>query len=68
MLYRWSLVLMALGGLLLVIGAGPAFILGMIAPSADATTVALLSLTVAPLGAVVLVVGVLFWLLATFMR
>lgn len=68
MLYRWSLVLLSLGGLLLLIGAGPALVLSFLAPAAEATVVALLSLTVAPLGAVILGIGVVCWLLAILMR
>lgn len=67
-LNRWAIAFLQLGLILLAVGALPAIAMGLIAPSANALVPALLSLTVAPLGALVLAIGVVMWIVARLRR
>lgn len=60
-LKRWGLAFLQLGLLLLAIGLLPALGMMVLAPAANAMVPALLSLTVAPLGALCLVAGLVMW-------
>lgn len=60
-LKRWGIAFLQLGALLLAIGLLPALFMGLFMPSTAALVPALLSLTVAPLGAVCLTAGLLMW-------
>jgi uncharacterized membrane protein YiaA len=64
----WSQAFAKLGALLLVIGAGPALIGLWLFPQWDPLIPALLSLTVAPIGALCLVAGIILWLVGLARR
>ncbi|GGA45282.1 hypothetical protein [Pelagibacterium lentulum] len=61
-LRRWAIAFGQLGLLLAVIGAGPALVMMVVAPSSNALLPVLLSLTVAPLGALCLLTAAIMWL------
>lgn len=67
-LHRWSIAFLQLGLLLLAVGALPALGMMLIAPGANAPVPVLLSLTVAPLGAVSLLAGAVMWAVALARR
>lgn len=67
-LKRWSYAFLQLGALLLAIGLLPALAMMVLAPTRSAMVPALLSFTVAPLGAVALLAGVLMWTVAAVRR
>lgn len=67
-LKRWSYAFLQLGGVLLAIGLLPALAMMVFAPTSSAMVPALLSLTVAPLGALCFVVGLLMLLVALIRR
>lgn len=60
-LKRWGIAFLQLGALLLAIGLLPALFMGVFMPTTAALVPALLSLTVAPLGAVCLIAGLVMW-------
>ncbi|AKR56537.1 hypothetical protein GCM10011321_02060 [Youhaiella tibetensis] len=67
-MYLWAKAFLRLGLVLLAIGILPAVIFAYAFPQADPLIPALLSLTVAPLGAFVLAVSVILFLVAVFRR
>lgn len=67
-LRRWATAFIQLGLILLAVGALPAIAMGIFAPSANALVPALLSLTVAPLGALVFAIGAIMWIIALIRR
>lgn len=60
-LQRWGLAFVQLGALLLAIGLLPAVFMAIFLPSTPALIPALLSVSVAPPGAVCFTVGLLMW-------
>lgn len=67
-MYLWAKAFLRLGLVLLAIGVLPAVAFAVFLPQADPLIPALLSLTIAPLGAVVLVVAFILFLVAVFRR
>jgi hypothetical protein len=64
----WSYVFLKLGLLLLVLGAAPVLIAGLLFPGADPLVPVLLSLSVAPLGALSLLAGAIMWVVGRIQR
>jgi hypothetical protein len=64
----WSYVFLKLGLLLLILGAAPALIAGLFFPGADPLVPVLLSLSVAPLGALALLAGAIMWVAGRLRR
>jgi hypothetical protein len=64
----WSYVFLKLGLLLLVLGAAPVLITGLLFPGADPLVPVLLSLSVAPLGALTLLAGAIMWVAGRLQR
>lgn len=62
-LARWGVAFLRLGALLLAIGLVPALFVAVFMPATPPLIPALLSLSVAPLGAVCLIAGLLMWAL-----
>lgn len=60
-LKRWGTAFLQLGALLLAIGLLPALFMAVFMPGAPALVPALLSLSVAPLGAVCFIAGLVMW-------
>lgn len=67
-LKRWGTAFLQLGALLLAIGLLPMIIMGMLLPEAAMTVPILLSLSVAPLGALCLVTGLVMWAIGAVRR
>jgi len=67
-MYLWAKAFLRLGLVLLAIGVLPAVAFAIFFPQADPLVPALLSLTIAPLGAFVLVVAFILYLAAVFRR
>lgn len=64
----WSYVFLKLGLLLLVLGLAPVLITGLLFPGADPLVPVLLSLSVAPLGALSLLAGAIMWVVGRIQR
>lgn len=60
-LARWGMAFLQLGALLLAIGLLPALFMAIFMPATPALVPVLLSLSVAPLGAVCFIAGLLMW-------
>ena len=60
-LKRWGIAFLQLGALLLAIGLLPVLVTGLLFPGANPLVPILLSLTVAPLGAVSFALGLAMW-------
>ncbi|MFD1943193.1 hypothetical protein [Paradevosia shaoguanensis] len=67
-MYIWASAFLWLGIVLLAIGVVPALAFAFFLPQADPLVPALLSLTVAPLGAVMLLIGIILYLVVAFQR
>lgn len=67
-LKRWGIAFLQLGALLLAIGLLPALFMAVFMPATPALVPALLSLSVAPLGAVCLIAGLLMWAIGAVRR
>lgn len=67
-MYLWAKAFLRLGLVLLAIGVLPAVAFAVFLPQADPLIPAMLSLTIAPLGVVVLVVAFILFLVAVFRR
>jgi len=67
-LKRWGIAFLQLGALLLAIGLLPALFMGLVMPTTPAPVPALLSLSVAPLGAVCFIAGLVTWALGLVRR
>lgn len=65
---RWGIAFLQLGALLLAIGLLPALFMGLVMPATPAPVPALLSLSVAPLGAVCFVTGLALWAIGLVRR
>ena len=65
---RWAIAFLQLGLLLLAVGALPALVMGILAPTSNALLPMLLSLTVAPLGALVILTGAVLWVAGRLQR
>lgn len=67
-MYLWAKAFLRLGLVLLAVGVLPAVAFALFLPQADPLIPALLSLTVAPLGAVILLVALILFLAGAFRR
>lgn len=67
-MYLWAKAFLRLGLVLLAIGVLPVVAFAVFLPQADPLIPAMLSLTIAPLGVVVLVVAFILFLVAVFRR
>lgn len=67
-LKRWGLAFLQLGVLLLAIGLLPVIVMGAIFPQAAMTVPILLSLSVAPLGALCFLTGLVMWAIGAARR
>lgn len=67
-LKRWGIAFLQLGALLLAIGFVPVGLMTILSPSDPGALPILLSLSVAPLGAVCLIAGLLLWTIGAVRR
>ncbi|MEP7241738.1 MAG: hypothetical protein ABI697_12700 [Devosia sp.] len=64
----WAKLLLRLGLVLLLLGLGPLLLLGTLLPDLDPFVPVFLSFTIGPLGAVVLLLGIIPFLVALLRR
>ncbi|MAN77184.1 MAG: hypothetical protein CML24_08305 [Rhizobiales bacterium] len=67
-LSRWGIAFIQLGALLLAIGLLPLGVMATLSPGASALVPVLLSLSVAPLGGLCLLAGLVMWGIGTLRR
>jgi hypothetical protein len=67
-LSRWGIAFMQLGALLLAIGLLPLVVMATLFPGAPALVAVLLSLSVAPLGGLCVIAGLIMWGIGRFRR
>ena len=67
-LYRWGIAFIQLGALLLAIGLIPLVVMTLLFPGVSALVPVLLSLSVAPLGALCIISGLVMWAIGAARR
>lgn len=67
-LYRWGIAFIQLGALLLAIGLIPLVVMTLLFPGVSALVPVLLSLSVAPLGALCIISGLVMWAIGAAQR
>lgn len=65
---RWGIAFLQLSAVLLAVGLLPVVLMTLISPSDPGTLPILLSLSVAPLGGVCLIAGLLLWAIGSVRR